>query len=206
MFSGWYERRFSRRNFPMIASFSDANPNASAADFSATISWGDGSSSAGTVRANGWGGFDISGDHTFSQSGDYALTTNSAGNDNVAEGHFALFNATGSSNVALGSGAGQNLTTGSNNVDLANPGVAGESGRIRIGTKGKQSAAYLQGVYGKTAAGGVPVLINSAGKLGTASAAKAQPLSAAAGRGLVAQVRRQQREIKRLRELVRGGR
>ena len=68
------------------------------------------------------------------------------------------------------------------------------------------SAAYLQGVYGKTAAGGVAVLINSAGKLGTASAATAQSLSAAAGRHLLAEVRRQQREIKRLRELVRGGR
>jgi hypothetical protein len=80
--------------------------------------------------------------------------------------------------------------------------VARESGRIRIGTKGKQSAAYLQGVYGKTAAGGVAVLVNSAGKLGTASAAKAQPLSVAAGRRLLAQVKRQQAEIRRLREEV----
>jgi len=44
-------------------------------------------------------------------------------------------------------GAGQNLTTGSNNIDLANPGVAGESGTVRIGTDANQSAAYLAEIY-----------------------------------------------------------
>ena len=45
----------------------------------------------------------------------------------------AVLNTTGSANVAIGRNAGQNLTTGSNNVDIANAGVAGESGTIRIG-------------------------------------------------------------------------
>ena len=43
------------------------------------------------------------------------------------------------SNVALGSGAGQNLTTGSNNIDIGNDGQAGEQKVIRIGTKGDQT-------------------------------------------------------------------
>ncbi len=33
----------------------------------------------------------------------------------------------------------------SGNVDIANPGVAGESGRIRIGTDGKQTARSWRG-------------------------------------------------------------
>jgi hypothetical protein len=141
-----------------------------------------------------------------------ALAGNTSGSHNTATGTDALFlNPTGNSNVAIGSGAGINLTFGNNNIDIDNAGVAGESGRIRIGTKGEQSAAFLQGVYGKTAASGVPVLVNSAGKLGTASA-KTQPLSVAAGRRLLAevkrqaeQIRRQAAELRRLRERVVGG-
>src|SRR5262249_18503849 len=42
-----------------VATFSDANPNGSAAEFSAAIAWGDGTTSAGTVTANATGGFDV---------------------------------------------------------------------------------------------------------------------------------------------------
>jgi hypothetical protein len=151
-----------------------------------------------------------SGSHN-TATGTDALFLNPTGNDNTATGFWALKNTTGNSNIAIGSGAGLNLSFGNNNIDIDNPGVAGESGRIRIGTKGEQSAAYLQGVYGKTAVSGVPVLVNSAGKLGTASA-KTQPLSVAAGRRLLAdvkrqaeQIRRQAAELRRLRERVVGG-
>ena len=46
---------------------------------------------------------------------------------------------TGSSNIALGYFAGTNLTTGDNNIDIGNFGVAGESNTIRIGTQGTQT-------------------------------------------------------------------
>src|SRR5207245_1594732 len=36
----------------VLATFIDANPNATAADFTATITWGDGHTSAGTISAN----------------------------------------------------------------------------------------------------------------------------------------------------------
>ena len=36
----------------------------------------------------------------------------------------------------MGIGAGGALTTGDNNIDVGNAGVAGESAKIRIGTKG----------------------------------------------------------------------
>jgi len=42
-------------------------------------------------------------------------------------------NTTGNGNIALGSLAGANLTTGSNNIDIGNVGVAGESSTIRLG-------------------------------------------------------------------------
>ena len=96
-----------------------------------------------------------------------ALRNNTTGNSNMASGFNALANnTTGSSNLALGDQAGVNLTTGNDNIDIANAGVAGESGTLRIGN-GKQTAAYIRGIYGQTVASGVGVIINSTGHLGT---------------------------------------
>jgi hypothetical protein len=53
----------------VVASFTDADPNALAGNYSATINWGDGSSSAGTVSRNGKGGFDVSGQHSYAEEG-----------------------------------------------------------------------------------------------------------------------------------------
>ncbi len=55
-----------------LASFTDANPNATPADFTATINWGDGSTSPGTVVANNRGGFDVLGEHAYAEKGTYA--------------------------------------------------------------------------------------------------------------------------------------
>lgn len=52
-----------------VASFTDANPNAPLSDFTATIDWGDGSTTAGNVAANGSGGFNVSGTHTYTSAG-----------------------------------------------------------------------------------------------------------------------------------------
>jgi len=105
-------------------------------------------------------------------NGANALRSNSTGSDNTAEGYGALFgNTSGSLNIAIGADAGFNLTTGSNNIVIgANVlGNAGESGKIRIGKQGTQTAAYIAGIYGKTVASGtkVGVMIDSTGKLGT---------------------------------------
>src|SRR5205823_9605900 len=78
-----------------------------------------------------------------------------------------LYNTTGSSNIALGSNAGVNLTTGSNNIDIGNKGKAGESDYIRIGTKGTQTHTLIAGISGATVAGGVGVIIDTNGHLGT---------------------------------------
>jgi hypothetical protein len=48
------------------------------------------------------------------------------------------------------------------------------------------------------------VVVNADGQLGTATAAKTAPLSAADGERLLQLVKRQQRQIERLREQVKG--
>ena len=100
-------------------------------------------------------------------TGQAALTNNSSGNNNVADGAFALGNnTTGSSNIAIGTTAGSALTTGKNNIDIANPGVARESATIRIGGSAQRNT-FIAGISGVTVAGGVSVMIDTSGHLGT---------------------------------------
>jgi hypothetical protein len=79
----------------------------------------------------------------------------------------------------LGVGAGENLTTENNNIDIGNLGVAGDANTIRIGeptavtdpafgeTLPAHTATFIAGIYGTTASGGTAVYINSSGQLGT---------------------------------------
>ncbi len=110
-----------------------------------------------------------------SASGFFALQNNGVGHDNTAHGFQALKgNMSGNNNVAVGSNAGANLTTGSNNIVIgANvPGVAGESGKIRIGKQGTQNGTFIAGISG-VAVTGTQVVVNANGKLGvTASSAR----------------------------------
>ena len=87
-------------------------------------------------------------------TGPDALLINTTGDNNVATGINALLNATGDEQRRPRPHAGKNLTTGSNNVDIANPGKAGESGTIRIGTDGTQTATFIAGISGTTSAPG----------------------------------------------------
>ena len=107
-------------------------------------------------------------------SGVQALFHNTTGSNNLADGLNALFNnTTGSNNLAFGTAAGLNLTTGSNNIEIGNVGVAAESNTIRIGTVSTQQATYIAGISGKTVAGGVSVMIDTNGHLGTITSSPA---------------------------------
>ena len=76
---------------------------------------------------------------------------------------------TGSSNTFLGVNAGLSAgTAASNDVFIANQGAAADTGIIRIGDPANQTAAYMAGINGATTSSGVPVFIDSTGKLGTA--------------------------------------
>jgi hypothetical protein len=84
---------------------------------------------------------------------------------NTAIGFQALLNNTGSLNTALGVGAGAALTTGSNNIYIGNEGGSAESNTIRIGQD--HTDTFIAGISGATVAGGIPVIIDANGHLGT---------------------------------------
>jgi phospholipase C len=77
-----------------VARFSDANPSGNASAFAATINWGDGTSSGGTISADSQGGFDVMGRHTYSSNGSYSF------NVNITDSGGANTTVTGSSTVS----------------------------------------------------------------------------------------------------------
>jgi hypothetical protein len=93
-----------------------------------------------------------------------------SGNGNTAVGAFALQRSTGDKNIALGFAAGSNLTTGNDNIDIANRGVAGESGTIRIGSAA-QTRTFIAGISGQ-AVSGTAVYVNAGGQLGVLSSSE----------------------------------
>jgi hypothetical protein len=97
-----------------------------------------------------------------------ALQSNTIGSNNTANGETALHNnTTGDANIALGYQAGYNLTTGSNNIDIGNTGLASDSKKIRIGKTGMQTATFIAGISGAPVPTGVPVIVDTNGHLGT---------------------------------------
>ena len=57
-----------------VATFTDANPNGSVSDFTATVTWGDGTpTSSGTITESG-GVFTVTGTHTYTTQGTYMPT------------------------------------------------------------------------------------------------------------------------------------
>ena len=101
-----------------------------------------------------------------------AMHFNYSGNSNTALGDHALTSIySGGNNIGIGAYAGQQLTTGSNNIYIGNQGSTGaETGQIRIGTVGVHTAGtVIVGIHGFSAIGGIPVLVNSGGRLGTSS-------------------------------------
>ena len=97
--------------------------------------------------------------------------SDSDGYRNTAVGSQSLYsNITGSYNIAVGYQAGYNLTTGSWNIDIGNQGVADEANTIRIGDS-NQTHTFIAGIRGVTTVNpdAIPVVIDSAGQLGTVS-------------------------------------
>ncbi|MBV9009600.1 MAG: tail fiber domain-containing protein [Verrucomicrobia bacterium] len=95
-----------------------------------------------------------------------ALSSNTTGSNNTALGVNALSkNTTGTNNLAVGTNAGSAVTSGSNNIDLGNLGARGESGHIRIGAAGSQTATFIAGING-VGITGVPVEVSNRGQLG----------------------------------------
>jgi hypothetical protein len=110
-------------------------------------------------------------------NGDSALLSNTTGSHNTAIGLDALrFNTTGDDNIALGLAAALTVTTGTGNIHIGSQGDSDDSETIRIGSTfwyapPVQTRAFIAGIRGVTTANAdaLPVLIDSAGQLGTAS-------------------------------------
>jgi hypothetical protein len=61
----------------VVATFIDANPGDHTADFTASISWGDGITSQGSISYNSEAGtYAVTGDHTYTEEGTYAVSVN----------------------------------------------------------------------------------------------------------------------------------
>jgi hypothetical protein len=81
-----------------------------------------------------------------------------AGYQNTGIGTYAFQTLTaGNGNIGLGYSAGKSLSSGTNNIYIGNLGKSSESGIIRIGTAGTQTATYLVGTVS------VPVLTITGG-------------------------------------------
>jgi hypothetical protein len=103
-------------------------------------------------------------------SGAFALRKVASSRFNTAIGSHALENATtGDNNIALGYTSGAALATGSNNIDIGNPGVAAEDGTIRIGSA-SHVRTFISGISGSVVTGAI-VQVDAAGQLGMAPSA-----------------------------------
>jgi hypothetical protein len=67
----------------------------------------------------------------------------------------------------LGVNAGANLTTGDNNIVIANVGAATEANTIHIGTQGTHAVTYIAGISDAVVVG-TPVVVDNNGRLGVA--------------------------------------
>jgi Chaperone of endosialidase len=140
-----------------------------------------GNTTGGSNTAIGFGTLNLNTSGTANTAtGFLALVSNATGIRNVGIGYNALRdNVTGRNNTAIGWAAGQR-TTGNDNVLIAHRGALDESQTMRIGTRGTEGVAgsgvtrtFIAGIRNVTTSRlGIPVLIDSAGQLGTISSSR----------------------------------
>jgi len=104
-------------------------------------------------------------------------------NDCIAIGKDALGQIeTGDSNIGIGTTAGYNLNLGTEtrNIMIANPGISGDMGTIRLGQSGGfQDLCFIAGIYNVTPGAGSNemVIVDTDGQLGS----QALPVSSSTG-------------------------
>jgi hypothetical protein len=91
------------------ATFTDADPGGTSSDYTATIDWGDSSTSAGTVSpGTGNGPYTVSGTHTYASTGTFTITTtikDAGGSQTVATCNTLVFAfAPGGGSFSIGDG------------------------------------------------------------------------------------------------------
>ncbi len=143
--------------------------------FSTTTGGGNTATGAGALMLNTTGGENTGG-------GDNALRNNTIGGRNTADGTEALWgNTTGFYNIGIGYRAAYLVSSGANyNIHIGTLGAPADSATIRIGANRALGDAFQQTQFFVSAVRGtatakadaVPVVIDSAGQLGTISSSR----------------------------------
>jgi RHS repeat-associated protein len=108
-----------------VAVFQDLDPGGTVTDYSATIDWGDGIVSTGTVTANDDGSFRVAGDHTYAQAGFYTVVVYVADQDGstlVVQGIAGIYSWSATAAVRRNDPDRADLTAASDATVTANTG------------------------------------------------------------------------------------
>ncbi|MGA3179521.1 MAG: tail fiber domain-containing protein [Verrucomicrobiota bacterium] len=181
-------------NFP-ASQLSGTVSNTQLANSSITVNPGSGLSGGGPVplgsstTLSNAGVLSVTGDANITAStvaGAVTLSDNStstsSGNTMVSRDATASFSANNITvygtlafpdGASITAGGSRFVYTGNGNLELGNQGSSGDSGVIRIGTQGSQTATYIAGISGVTISpSGGAVYVNGNGQLGTVNSSR----------------------------------
>jgi hypothetical protein len=125
--------------------------------------------------ATGFGTLSLNSTGSNNTATGYGALSSVVGSNNTATGWQALTRiASGTNNIALGYLAGFNVSNASNNIHIGNQGSTSDNATIRVGDPTLHMSFFAAGIRGVMTANNdaVPVLVDSAGQLGTISSSR----------------------------------
>jgi hypothetical protein len=157
-----------------VATFTDGDPGGTASDYAATIHWGDGTNTAGTVAA-GTAGFTVAGTHTYPTGGHYNMTIS------IADSGGATATVNAVANVAptvTAVSPGSGLAAGATTVTITGTGFTGATA-VQFGTTpaGSFTVNGATTITATSPAGSGIVDITVTGPGGTSAASSADHFS-----------------------------
>ena len=135
-----------------LANLSSSNPNAVGSDFKASINWGDGKTTPGTLVDFTGGNFSVTGSHTYTEGGTYAVTISITNDTNAVTMVTSTANI---SNLLVTLSGGASTLNGT----VSSTGLTNVSKPVFTGTA---EALSIVSVYAVPANGTNPVLIAKA--------------------------------------------
>jgi hypothetical protein len=124
----------------VVATFSDQDPNGNAKDFTATINWGDGHSTNGTITKNAQGGFNVAGTNLYARPGLFPINVDVAdfGGGNGIGGSLPTVSINNTANVTAAAQTIGAYDPSTSTFFLRNENSPGgpDAGTIKFGTPG----------------------------------------------------------------------